>query len=114
MDNTTVVTTVPADGFREGMVQTATAKEDNPGRMVAVHVTQERIENIKAGVIRRVMKQDYDALFAFVATFMVNADGSYMDKEAAFEILDELTLAQLAETSQEIIRAAQEQAAPKV
>ncbi len=49
----------------------------------------------------------------FIARFMVNAQGQYMDEDDALDILDELTMEEITETAEELGALLQDFAAPK-
>lgn len=77
--------------------------------MINLKVTEERIQGVKVGILRKI-ETSTTAQFAFLARFMTDEDGEYLDEEDAYEILDEIPLGDIAEIMTDL-RAAMEEAA---
>ena len=77
-------------------------------------VTPERIDRTKMGVFRRAEKGELAGIYDFAVRFMVGPNGAYLDKDAAYDILDELDKDQMTTLTERIVSLAQEIAAPKV
>jgi hypothetical protein len=79
---------------------------------VTLKVTQERMRGMKVGVLRK-LENSVSAQFAFIALFMVDADGNYMDEAAAYEILDEVELGEIEEIAGQLKDSLEAVAVPK-
>jgi hypothetical protein len=114
---TTVVTTIPADGYTEGEVQVATAREvqvatareaeANDGIELPLRINQGRVRKMKLGVLRRVQKfqtdreaADLEDLYSYIGHYMVNGQGKYMNRKQYTDILDEFEVGQIERLSE--------------
>ncbi len=121
MTDTTVVTTIPADGAQEGMVQTASVKEDSI--QIPLKVTEERTSKLKLGVLRRIQKLgsdaqsvDFDTLYDYIGHFMTDDTERYLSKDAYYAVLDELEIGQLnklGELVQDVTQKTEDAVVPK-
>jgi len=78
-----------------------------------LHVTQERLERLKVGVWRKAQAGDLNAVFTFLAHFMVDERGRFLKSDAAFDILDEFEMGELQEAVGRIETEMREAAVPK-
>lgn len=67
-------------------------------------VTEERLKGVKLGFLRK-MQGDFNMTLEYVARFVCDEDGRYLEEEDAFEILDEYTVADLDEIAVELQKA---------
>ena len=121
MTDTTVVTTIAADGAQEGMVQTAAVKEDSI--QIPLKVTEERTGQLKLGVLRRVQKLgsdarsvDFDTLYDYIGHFMTDDTERYLNKAEYYAVLDELEIGQLnklGELVQDVTQKTEDAVVPK-
>ena len=81
--------------------------------MITLKVTEQRVEEIPFSVYRQVGK-DPDAQARFIAHFAINDSGDYMTMDEALKEMDQLTLGEIVELSEQIRTRADEIAAPKV
>jgi hypothetical protein len=79
---------------------------------VTLKVTQERMRGMKVGVLRK-LESSVSAQFAFIALFMVDDDGNYLDEAAAYEILDEVELGEIEEIAGQLKDSLEAVAVPK-
>jgi hypothetical protein len=107
MTETTVITTIPADGAQEGVVQTAAAKEERPGLTIPIKTSEARADKMKLGLLRRVQKMqkdpenaDIEDLYDYIGHFMTDNSERYLSREAYFAVLDELERGQLKELAE--------------
>jgi len=66
-----------------------------------------------SGKAYRSLQSDPNSQFEFLALFMVDANGGYLSKDAAFAILDQLTVEQIGAAIQQLSGVMGESAAPK-
>jgi len=79
---------------------------------IRVHATPERLEGMSNRTLRLLQKSP-EAMYDYVAHFMVDDNGDYLDYDAAIDILDVLTLADMKEAGAAVEQAIREAAAPK-
>ena len=91
---------------------TGNGRVDEDVLQIRLRPTEERLKGIKGRVYRKI-QTDPDSQMRFIARFMVNAQGQYMDEDDALEILDELTMEEITETAEELGALLQDFAAPK-
>jgi hypothetical protein len=84
-----------------------------PEPALRLSVTQERMNRLKVGTIRKSQTGDVGALFDYIAHFMVDDQGRHLNREAAFALLDEVEIGQLQTVGEQLNALAQESAAPK-
>lgn len=81
--------------------------------MIKVHVTQQRMEGLSVGILRRVENGSPNAMVRYVAHFVVGENGHYLPEEEAVELLDELTVGELNAVAEQLNDAREEAAFPK-
>jgi uncharacterized protein YutE (UPF0331/DUF86 family) len=79
---------------------------------IHIHATPERLEGMSNRTLRLLQKSP-EAMYDYVAHFMVDENGDYLDYEEAIDILDDLTLADMKEAGAAVEQAIREAAAPK-
>lgn len=97
-----------------GASQEVTLKRAQGQRVgtIRIDVTEDRVKTLKAGIFRTIAK-DPESQFKFVAHFMTDHAGDYLTYDQACELLDDLSITEVAEISQAVDKAVQEAAAPK-
>jgi len=80
---------------------------------IRVHATPERLEGMSNRTLRLLQKSP-EAMYDYVAHFMIDDNGDYLDKDDALQILDDLTLADMKEAGAAVEQAIREAAAPKL
>ena len=88
------------------------AEEVQPARF-KLHATQERLERMKWGVYRQAQTSP-QAQTDFIASFMIRPNGAEIPRDEAQEILDDMSMAEVAELFERLGDALQDTAAPKV
>jgi hypothetical protein len=119
MTETTVITSIPADGAQEGVVQTAAVKEGTI--QIPLKVTEERTSRLKLGVLRRVQKMgsenaDFDALYDYIGHYMTDDAERYLSQGEYYAVLDELEIGQLnrlGELVQDVTQKTEDAVVPK-
>jgi hypothetical protein len=109
MDESTNIATVLTAGNGQADIEDTT----EPTKTLRFNVTEERMKGLKVGVLRKANAQDVGGLLDFVAHFAVDENGRYLDSDLAYELLDDLTLEQLEETTLKLNEAMEDAAVPK-
>lgn len=80
---------------------------------ILLHVSEERMQRIKVGVMRRGSREgDLEGKLDLIAHFLIRADGTYLDKKEADEFLDDLEFQELNDLAGELNTAMGEAAVP--
>jgi hypothetical protein len=108
-ENTTVATTLPADGYQGGMVQTASPK----AQPIRIHMAPEKMQTLEVGLWMDAQEGDVAAMVRVLAHFVINEHGHWMTDKDGLAAVRQMTFEQLAEKTEEMRALAEETAAPK-
>lgn len=93
------------------VVHQAPAKKP-AGLTIRLVPSQERLERMKTGILMK-LEDSFKAQCQFLARFMVNSDGTYMDEDKALDILSDLPLEDTGKAAEALMAALKDLAAPK-
>jgi len=89
-----------------------TENEHDDTLTIRIQVSEERLEGLSNRTLRNI-RTDPAAMFEYIAHFMTDEDGAWLDREEALDILDELTFAEAKEAAAAVEEAMRQAAAPK-
>jgi len=80
---------------------------------IKLRPSQERLESLKFGYVRKGQKGDTDAMGRLIAHFMIGNDGRYLQPLVALDIIDDLSFKEIGEAFAGLENVMIESAAPK-